>query len=297
MARFRTVACLALVAAILPVAAYAQFAQIYISSEGQGTLQQLNFNTNQLTTLFTIPGIPPTNKPDDMTLNSAGQLIYSLPNAQTVNLWDPITKQNTVLASGIGGARDLEIEPGGQTMLIAKYSAPPELIRYSFVTGKWTVLIGKSANLGTVDGISYDEYGNLYIVSNHNTIKQINPTTGAIIATLTLETHNGVNGADGLTYDYYTHSLWATHDGKDLGTGLLQIFVQPSGFVSTGSSGFILYPLTGITNVDGIKSDNKGNLYIGAIWTAIVYNIPTREITANVTVKGADGVSLVPGTY
>jgi len=48
---------------------------------------------------------------------------------------------------------------------------------------------------------------------------------------------------------------------------------------------------------DGIKSDGKGNLYIGAIHTVAVYNIPTNTVTRNIVVKGADGVSLVPGTY
>jgi hypothetical protein len=48
--------------------------------------------------------------------------------------------------------------------------------------------------------------------------------------------------------------------------------------------------------VDGIKSDGKGNLYIGAIWSALVYNIPSNTITENIVVKGADGVGLVPGT-
>jgi hypothetical protein len=271
--------------------ASAQLPEIYISSEGQGTLQQLNLNTSKLTTLYTIGG-----KPDDMTVNSSGQLIYTVPDAGTVNLWNPTTQTNTVLASGIFGARDLEIESGGETMLIGKYSDPAEIIRYNFSTGTQTVLVPKAAKLGTCDGIAYDVYGNLYAVSNHNTIVQINPKTGAIIATLVLEPHVGVNGGDGLTWDSYTNSLWATHDGKT-GIGLLQIFVTETGFASTTSSGFKYYPFTGITNVDGIKSDGLGNLYIGAIWEALMYNIPTNTITKNIVVKGADGVSLVPGTY
>ena len=49
--------------------------------------------------------------------------------------------------------------------------------------------------------------------------------------------------------------------------------------------------------MDGIKSDGNGNLYIGAIWTAAVYNIPTHTVTNDIVVKGADGVYPVPGTY
>ena len=95
-----------------------------------------------------------------------------------------------------------------------------------------------------------------------------------------------------MTYDSYTGSLWATHDGTT-GNGLLQIPVTAAGLGST----FSFYPTPGVSAPDGIKSDGKGNLYIGAIWTLAVYNIPTNTITQNVVVKGADGVSLVPGTY
>jgi len=207
-------------------------------------------------------------------------------------LYDPTTGQNTVLVSGLKYARDLAIEPGGLTMLIAVYS-PGEIVRYNFATGATTVLVKK---LGTCDGIAYDPYGNLYAVANHNTIVQIDPVTGAILNTLVLEPHHGINGGDGLTYDSYSGSLWATHCGTT-GLGVLQIPVTAAGL---GSS-FSLYLTPALKKSgsapDGIKSDGNGNLYIGAIWTVAVYNIPTNTITQNVVVQGADGVSLVPGTY
>jgi sugar lactone lactonase YvrE len=280
--------CALVVFAIIPLSAQ----QLYITNEGSAALQLLDLNTSTLSTLYTI-GVGKLFDPDDLTVNSLGQLIYTLPNQGTVNLYDPTTGTNTILASGIPGARDLAIEPGGQTLLIAKYVTPPEILRYNFVTQTTTILVPKAAKLGTCDGIAYDPYGNLYAVANHNTIVQIDPVTGAILATLVLEPHNGVNGGDGLTYDSYTNSLWATHDGKVMGTGLIQIPVSPSGFTAAG---FAFYPLAA-GNVDGIKSDGKGNLYIGAIHTAIEYNIPTHTIVKNIVVRGADGVALVPGTY
>ena len=278
---------------ILGVVLSSSAQQLYITNEGHADIQLLDLNTAVYSTIYTI-GVGKEFNPDDLTLNSLGQLIYTVPNQGTVNLYDPTTGENTILASGIGGARDLAIEPGGQSILIAKYVDPPEIVRLNFATRTTTVLVPKAAKLGTCDGIAYDRYGNLYAVADHNTIIQINPVTGAILATLTLEPHNGVNGGDGLTYDSYTGALWATHDGKVLGTGLLQIPVSPSGFIT---SEVTFYPLTGITNVDGIKSDGKGNLYIAAIWSALEYNIPTHTITKNIAVHGADGVSLVPGTY
>jgi sugar lactone lactonase YvrE len=260
--------------------------QLYISNEPGKSLQLLNLNNSVLTTIFNVGG---TGELDDLTLNAAGQLIYSIPSLGEVDLYDPVAKTNKVLVSGLKWARDLEIEPGGQTMLIAIYS-PGSIVRFNFASGTTTTLAKK---LGTCDGITYDPYGNLYAVANHNTIVQINPTTGAIIKTLTLEPHAGVNGGDGLTYDSYTESLWATHDGTT-GYKLLQIPVAAAGLPNSFSS-FDLP--AGITSPDGIKSDGKGNLYVGAIHTAFVYNIATNTVTQNITVKGADGVSLVPGTY
>jgi sugar lactone lactonase YvrE len=67
--------------------------------------------------------------------------------------------------------------------------------------------------------------------------------------------------------------------------------------VPTDLSGFTLFQTGKISFPDGIKSDGKGNLYIGALWTAVEYNIPDDKITKDIIVKGADGVSLVPGSY
>ena len=259
--------------------------QLYLANEPQMTLQILDLNANppKITNLYKASA-----KLDELILNSAGQLIYVVPSLGTVNLYDPTTKQNTTLVSGLKYARDMEIEPGGQTMLIA-IATPGQIVRFNFATGTTTLLAKK---LKTCDGIAYDPYGNLYAVANHNTIVQLNPVTGAILNTLVLEPHKGVNGGDGMVYDTFSGSLWVTHDGTT-GGGLLQIPVTPAGLPST----FTFYPTPALKAPDGIKSDGKGNLYIGAIWTAAVYNIPTNTITKNIVVKGAAGVALVPGTY
>ncbi len=291
MSTFRSFAVILAFFLVSILSASAQVSQIYIASEWQNALQQLNFVTGELTTLYTT-----TPNPDDLIINSAGQLIYSVPSPGTVNLWDPTTGINTVLANNIPAARDMEIEPGGLTMLIAQHNSPAQIDRYTFSTGTWTVFVPSSSfgQGGTVDGIAYDPYGNLYAVANHSTIIQIDPTSGAILATMSTEPHNGVNGGDGLTYDAFTNSLWATHDGKVLGGGLIQIPVQQTGFVSTTT--FTFFPTPAVGAPDGIKSDGVGNLYIGAIHTACVYNIPTNTITYNVVTDGADGVAVIPGS-
>jgi len=272
-------------ALLLLITSGASAQQLYISNEPQSSIQLLNLNTTppKLTTLYTVGA-----ELDDLTINAAGQLLYSVPSLGNVGLYDPSTGANTILVSGLKYARDLAIEPGGQSMLIA-IATPGNIVRFNFATGTTTTLVKK---LKTCDGIAYDPYGNLYAVANHNTIVQLNPVTGAILNTLVLEPHKGVNGGDGMTYDSFTGSLWVTHDGTT-GGGLIQIPVTAAGLPTT----FTFFPLAGIKAPDGIKSDGKGNLYIGAIWTVVVYNIPTNTVTKNIVVKGADGVALVPGTY
>jgi sugar lactone lactonase YvrE len=268
----------------------AQVAQIYAAAEAPEELVQFNYATGVETILYHTVG-----KPDDLIVNPAGQLIYSVPTQGTVNLYDLTTGVNTVLAN-VGAARDLTITPDGQNLMIAHNADPPSIYEYNFASKNLTVFFPKTKGITSMDGLAFDVYGNFYAVASKNTIIQLNPQTGAIINTLTIEPHSGVNGGDGLVYDSYSNSLWSTHCGKIWGGGLLQIPVQASGFVST-APGFTFYPFTGIGAPDGIKSDGKGNLYIGAIWTAPVYNIPEGKVIYNNVVKGSDGVALVPGTY
>jgi hypothetical protein len=269
---------------ILLIASAVSFSQeLYIANESQSKLELLNLSSGALSTLYLIGA-----KPDDLTLNSQGQLIYSIPSLGEVDLYDPATGINSVLFSGVKYARDVAIEPGGASMLVAIYT-PGKIVRYNFSTKAQTTL---TTGLHTCDGIAYDKYGNLYAVAYHNTIVRIDPVTGAVLQTLVLEPHSGVNGGDGMTYDPYTGQLWITHDGTT-GYGLEEIFTNASGF--TGA--FTLYLTPGYRALDGIKSDGKGNLYIGDIHLALIYNIPAMMVTKSFVVDGADGVALVPGTY
>jgi sugar lactone lactonase YvrE len=290
MAKLRAMAVGFAIALLGTISATAQLAQIYAAAESPEEIVQYDYATRVETILYHTVG-----KPDDMIVNSAGQIIYSVPTQGTVNLFDPATGINTVLTN-VADARDLIITPDGLNLMIAHNVDPPSIDEYNFANGTTTVFFPKTKGITSFDGLAFDPYGNFYAVASKNTIIQLNPQTAAILNTLVIEPHSGVNGADGLTYDSYSNSLWATHCGKIWGGGLLQIPVQASGFVST-SPGFTFFPFTGIGAPDGIKSDGQGNLYIGAIWTAPVYNIPTNAVVSNPTVKGADGVALVPGTY
>jgi streptogramin lyase len=250
--------------------------QVYYTNEPQEKLMQLDFATGKQTTLYDIGA-----EPDDLTLNAQGQLIYSVPSLGTVNLYDPATGTSSVLVGGIKYVRDLLIEPSGTTMLISSY-AQGKIMRFSFITGALTVL---SKNLHRVDGLAYDPEGQLFAVANSNTVVQIDPVTGAVLKTLVLEPHLNANGGDGMTYDSYTGQLWVSHYGTT--SGLIEI--------PTDLSGFTLYQVGKMPYPDGIKSDGKGNLFIGAAWRADMYNIPSDQIVKSYVVRGADGIAIVPG--
>ncbi len=268
--------------------------QVYATNEGGTQLDLVTLPKGTITNLFTTPG-----KPDSILLNPQGQIIYSMSPQGTVAIFDPTTGANTILLSGLKSPRDLIFDPGSTTsMLISEYSTGT-IIRYNFVTGTYAVLAKK---LGSVDGLAYDPQGDLFAVAAHNTVVQLDPNTGAVLKTLVLETHYKVNGGDGMVYDPYSQQLWVSHDGADPTTG-----AKESGFfeIPTDLSGFTLFQDGTLLNKsiaipvpDGIVSDSKGNLYIGAgLHRLVVYNIPTDTVTLNPVVPGIDSLVLVPGTF
>jgi streptogramin lyase len=277
---FALAACLGLAVQVSAQAAYA-------TSEPGKKLYKVDLSTGVLQVLFNILD----GRPDSLIVNNQGQILYSVPKKTVpvitygyIGLFDPATGVNTILVSGIY-LRDLVLEPGGMSMLIGQ-SSPGAILRFNFVTGTLTTVAKK---LGSVDGLAYDPAGNLFAVIQHNLIAKINPNTGAILKTLVLEPHYRINGGDGMTYDPYTGNLWVSHDGT-LGNGLIE--------VPTNLSGFTLFQTGNIRAPDGVVSDGKGNLYIGAgLQKLVIYNIPTNTITNAIKVPGIDDVVLVPGTY
>lgn len=253
---------------------------LYVTNEPGQQLEEVIVANGQITSLYNIGG-----PPDSLILNSIGQIIYDVSTQGLLSLFDPSTGTNTILASGLNHPRDLVLDPSGTTMLIALYPIG-KLARYNLVTGTLTVLPTK---LGlTVDGLAYDPAGDLFAVVSHNTVCQVDPNTGAILKQLVLEPHNGVNGGDGMTYDSYTGELWVAHDGT-LGNGLIE--------TPTDLSKFTLFQTGNMHAPDGLTSDGKGTLYIGAGYKVVQYNISSDTITKRIPVPGVDSVVLVPGTF
>lgn len=269
---------------------------MYVTNEPGESLYEMNFASGVTTPLWTVDG-----RPDSLIVypptSPTGKIIYTVALSRQLEMFDPATGLNTVLLSFgstspiPGYPRDLILEPSGTSLLVGLYS-PGKIVRYNILTGTETLL---SKNLGALDGLAYDPAGDLFAVSKRNTIVQIDPVTGLVLKTLVLEPRVGTNGADGLVYDTYTGQLWASTDGYGKTPGPLANGIIE---VPTDLSGFTTFQIGKISVPDGIVSDGKGNLYIGAGLGHIVqYNIPTDTIVKSVKAPGVDDVALIPGTY
>jgi sugar lactone lactonase YvrE len=267
-----------------PPATVVPAVNLYATGEASQLLQEVNMTTGVVTVLANL-----TNRPDSLILDSQGRLLYTTGGSGTgtVSRYDPNTKTVSVVMTGLSYPRDLIFDPGQTSLLVSNFGLG-QILRLNLSTGAVTTLL---TNQGTVDGLAYDPAGQLFAVVNHHTqIVQLDPTSGAILKTLTVVTDHtvGYYGLDGLTYDSYTGDLWVS----DVGTGANCLVEIP-----TDLSGFTLVQVGNFSSPDGIISDGHGNLFVGAgLVTVIEYNIPTNTITKRVKVSSVDDVVMVPST-
>jgi len=265
-----------------PPATVTPAVNLYATGEASQLLQEVNMTTGAVTVLANL-----TNRPDSLILDSQGRLLYTTGGSGTgtVSMYDPSTKTVSVVLTGLSYPRDLIFDPGQTSLLVSNFGLG-QILRLNLSTGAVTTLL---TGQGTVDGLAYDPAGQLFAVVNHHTqIVQLDPTSGAILKTLTVVTDHtvGYYGLDGLTYDSYTGDLWVS----DVGTAANCLVEVP-----TDLSGFTLFQVGNFPSPDGIISDGHGNLFVGAGLVAVIeYNIPTNTITKRVKVSTVDDVVMVP---
>jgi hypothetical protein len=284
MTGLRWAGCLAFLFSILVSHSAAQM--FYATSEPGEQIDLVDFTAGTVTDIYDVG-----DRTDSVLVNAQGQLIYTATAMGTLQMFDPQTGQNTVLANfGAGGPRDLVFDPGGGSVLVALYVFS-KIARYDLASGTTTIFPAKE--LGTsLDGLAYDPAGNLYAVVSRNTICQLDPNTGAILQTVVLEPHYETNGGDGLVYDTYTKNLWSAHDGT-IGDGLIELPLTESTPPILGTPIFLQ---TGNIHVpDGVISDGQGNLYIGeGLQFLTQYSIPSDTIVKRLLVDGIDSEAFVP---
>ena len=260
---------------------------LYATGESSQKLYKVDMSTGGVTPLASL-----TNRPDSLIVDSSGRILFTTGgSAGTVSMFDPSTGLISLVASGLSFPRDLIFDPGQATILVSNFGLG-QIVRVTLATGTVTPLISK---LGTVDGLAYDAVGHLFaVVNHHKQIIQINPSSGAILKTLTVITNPPVGwyGLDGLTYDSYTGRLWASDvgSGTNCASGANCLVEIP-----TDLSSFTFFQPGAIPAPDGIISDGKGNLFVGAgAAVAMQYNILTDSVVKTVKVPSIDDVALAP---
>jgi PEP-CTERM motif len=141
---------------------------------------------------------------DSLIFNTSNNIISSRISVNQLGIFNG-SVDTTFASVGLGpGVADMALEPGGTTLLVGN-AFGTTVSRVNANSGAF--ITNLSVGLRP-DGIAYDNIGNLFIVLNRSEVARVNPTTGAILQTLTL-----VGGqADGLTFDSTTGMLYVSND-------------------------------------------------------------------------------------
>lgn len=242
---------------------------VWATDEPDGFIDKVDLTTNTVTA-FSTPGVNP-----DSLVFSGSNILFTEVGQGTLALFNTTTHAVSTIATGFSEPRDLILDPGGATALVADYVAG-KIDRVNLTTHAVTTL----SNFGTgIDGLAYDGSGDLFAVINRHQIDQINPTTGAIIkSTATFD-----NNLDGLTYDPTTGDLFVASESGHL-------YEIPTSLV--GSTEFS----TGVGQVDGLEADGLGNIFMANFGTNVQeFNISTHVVTNLTSVTGIDDLAPITG--
>jgi len=222
---------------------------------------------------------------DSLFFDPSGRIIYSSQTSNLVGAFDPSKGTNVTLASGLGGPRDLALEPGLRSFLVSEQTH--SLTRVSLSGG----VLGSLALDGRPEGVTYDNSGRLFVnVSsnfgvNDTQVERIDPTTGRVLST----TGNTGVFLDGLTFDSFTGMLFAA----DFNHGrILEIDPTTMTIVAT------LIPRGATLSIpDGLTADGTGSIYIASEGNSSVvqYDIRTNSATVVGTVNGLDDLAPASG--
>jgi hypothetical protein len=248
------------------------------SLEGQ-QIVKVDVGTSAVTPVFTTVG-----QPDSMIFTPDGNIVYSSISNGQIRLYNVTTKTDTPLASGLGAQQDLVLDPGSKTVTFS--NAGPGLVeRVSLSGGPVTVLNGGNNYGGNVTGLAYDAAGHLFLnIPNgtHVGISQIDPNDGHIIHS----SPQAIGGFDGLTYDPFSHLLYATNLGANQAYA-----IDPTTLLATPLANF------SVPGPDGIVADGQGNLFIASRGNFHIYeyNLLSMSQSQKTQVFGLDDLAPLVG--
>jgi len=230
-------------------------------------------------TVFTLANTG--TKPDGVILGPYEEIIYALAGAGEVHSFNPYTKIDTTLATGLSSPVNIVLEPGCKSILVSDIGVN-KIFRIMLATHALTTFY---SGPDKIEGLVYDPHSDLF--GNDQTLNAI--VEFSFTGTIINQTPSGspLTTPDGLTYDGHTDALYATSN-----TGQV-IYSAPPNLATVTSISFPVAPV-----LEGIVSDGHGTLYVvgvnGATSTIFKYAIVKRITTTLNKVPGLDDIALVP---
>ena len=220
-------------------------------------------------------------RPDGVILGPYQQIIYALAGAGEVHSFNPYTKIDTTLATGLSSPVNIVLEPGCKSILVSDIGVN-KIFRIVLSSHALTTFYNGPDKM---EGLVYTAAAQLFASDDQlNAVVELS-NTGTIIAQTS--SNSPLTTPDGLTYDAHTNALYATSN-----TG--QLIYQVSTDLTTVTT--ISFPVAPI--LEGIVSDGGGNLYVvgvnGTTSTIFKYTILTAKQTTLNTVPGLDDIALIP---
>jgi hypothetical protein len=242
---------------------------VFATNEPGGQILKVDLTTNTVTTVLSIAA-----NPDSLVFSGKNILFTEVIQGNLAD-FNTTTMTVTNIATGFTQPRDLILEPGGTSTLVADFLGGT-IDRVNLTTHIVTTLFTQTTTAG-IDGLAYDSMGHLFAVLGRNEVAQIDPTTGAILNhTATFD-----GNLDGLTFDSSTGKLWV---GSENGA----IWEVPTSLASETSFA--------AGAIDGLEADGKGNLFLANFGTNVQeFNIPTSTLTDLTAVPGIDDLAPVAG--
>lgn len=225
-------------------------------------------NTVSLLTTPSIGGL------DSLIFDPQGNIVYNSFGNSLVGRYNVTTQVNTSVTGSFVGPADMALEPGGSTLLISN-AASTTISR---------VDLGTSSAIGVLpvgarpDGLAYDNAGHLFAVLGLNEVAQIDPTTGAVLKTVSTP-----SAPDGMTFDTATGKLYVSSD--DGGFYTLPTDLSSASFTSVPGKVF-----------DGIASEGNSLYFVVRNTGGLLYDLGTNSIVeTSPTIASADDIAPVAG--
>lgn len=213
---------------------------------------------------------------DSLIFDTSGDLLYSIIGSASIGKYNLTTHSNTVLSSGgnLNGVADMALDPGGATFLVSN-AFGGSIDRVNVTTGAKTTLY----NGLRPDGLAYDNSGHLFAVLDLSEVAELDPTTGAVLKTISTPTQ-----PDGLTFDATTGKLYVSSDGGGFYT------------VNTNLTSAVFTSVSGLPVFDGIASAGETLYFVVRGTSGLQYDLTTGTTTkVSPFILGADDIAPVAG--